>query len=454
MLVSAGALSTIRTGLRMVEEASEKTETPRNAATTRAAIIAARRRNAMRAAPPPPAPVDEAEQNKVVQIVRWMEQEATRARTKKVKPWLLVSVLACIALPTLIAALYYFVIAADQYVSEARFAVRSNDAQSADVLGMITGMPRATVVSDAYIVTDYVRSAEMVEELERRIPFRAVYATSKADFLTRLNPTISREDLLRYWDRRVDIGYDSTKNTIAVSVRAFTPEDAQRIVGEIVDVTRRLVNDLSAQSRRDAVQFAAAEVARAELRVRGARQDILKFRTEHNDFDPSQTAAASQGLVAQMQGELSQLNSQLASVSGYLGDNAPSVQLLKAKIRAMREEIDNKQKELSSTDPKRTAGEGSAPQGALASVVSQYQELLVSQEFAESAYTAALASMERARVEADRTQSYLAIYMRPSAAESSTYPRRYLNTFMVFVFASVLWAIGSLGWFSVKDHMA
>ena len=49
----------------------------------------------------------------------------------------------------------------------------------ADALGMITGMPAATVVSDSYIVSDYVESREMVEELEKRLPLRAIYSTTR-----------------------------------------------------------------------------------------------------------------------------------------------------------------------------------------------------------------------------------------------------------------------------------
>ena len=414
-----------------------------------------RRRAALAQAAQAKPAIDETEQQKVVQIVRWMEQEATLARAKKIKPWLLISVLACILLPTVLAGLYFFFVAADQYVSEARFAVRSNEGQSADVLGMISGMPRATVISDSYIVADFVRSSEMVAELERRIPLRGVYARPEADFLTRLDGDASREDLVDYWNGRVDVGYDSTKNTIAVQVRAFSPQDSQRIVSEIVEIARELINNLSAQSRRDAVQFAAAEVARAELRVRGTRQDILKFQTENNNFDPSQTAAASLGIVAELQSELSRLNSQLASVSSYLNSDAPTVAILEAKIQALEEEIGRKERQFSATDEEPgTANPAQPANRALASVVSQYQELMLDREFAEKAYAAALASLERARTEADRTQSYLAIYMHPTAAESATYPNSLLNTFMIFVFACVIWGVGSLGWLSVRDHMS
>lgn len=441
----------------MVEEAVRKNdEAPAHTAAALPRLAAGGRRRAATAQAVQPTPaIEDTEQRKVVQIVRWMEQEATRARTSRIKPWLLISVLAAIVLPTVLAGLYFFFVAADQYVSEARFAVRSNEGQSADVLGMISGMPRATVVSDSYIVADFVRSSEMVTELERRLPLRGVYARPEADFLTRLDAAASREDLVAYWNRRVDVGFDSTKNTIAVKVRAFSPQDSQRIVSEIVEITRELINSLSAQSRRDAVQFAAAEVARAELRVRGTRQDILAFQTENNNFDPSQTAAASLGIVAELQSELSRLNSQLASVSSYLTADAPSVAILQAKIQALEEEIGRKEREFSTTDEDAGAADP-ARRGdrALASVVSQYQELMLDREFAEKAYAAALGSLERARTEADRTQSYLAIYMHPTSAESATYPNSLLNTLMIFVFACVIWGVGSLGWLSIRDHMS
>jgi capsular polysaccharide transport system permease protein len=79
------------------------------------------------------------------------------------------SLLAAVVLPTLVMALYFLFWAADGFVSEARFAVRSNDAQNASVLGILSGMPASTIVSDSYIVSDYIHSREMVEALESRV---------------------------------------------------------------------------------------------------------------------------------------------------------------------------------------------------------------------------------------------------------------------------------------------
>ena len=246
-----------------------------------------------------PSNLPATEKSKVVHIVRRLEEETSRGHARKRGPWLIGSLVVAIAIPTLCAAIFFIFIASDRFVSEARFAIRSDQTQAQDALGMITGMPSSETTSNSYIVADYILSRDMIKELERRLPFRAMY--SKGDFLTRVSPTATLEDLVYYWGKRADVYYDPSKSTINVEVQAFDAADAERITSTIVDVVRNLVNDLSAQSRRDAVQFAASEVARAELRVRGARDDLLKFRLAHNELDPMQSAQATLGIAGQLQ---------------------------------------------------------------------------------------------------------------------------------------------------------
>jgi capsular polysaccharide transport system permease protein len=432
----------------MLDEAAKNAVLPVKAGES----VLAEARKPMRAAarksvPDVKAPAEE--NSKVVHIVRRLQEDAGKRSAHKRGFWLPVSLAVAILVPTLLASIYYGLIAADQYVSEARFAVRTSEQQAADVLGMVTGMPGATVVSDSYIVTDYVGSREMVEALEKRLPLREIYANSNADFLTRLDPVLTIEQLVEYWNRRIDVFFDPAKNTITVRAQAFVPEDAEKIVSEIVDIARALVNDLSAQARRDAVQFAAGELARAELRVRGARDNMLAFRSENRQFDPAATAEATLGIVGKLDAEQSALKSQLAALSGYLSADAPSIQMLRSRIDALEAESNRIQDGIAEGEE----SESGVQSGALAGVLAEYQELLLDQEFAETAYTAALGSLERARTEADRQQAYLAIYVHPSVAEEATYPRRLLSIFVVLVLSFVIWAIGALAVLTVRDHM-
>jgi capsular polysaccharide transport system permease protein len=431
----------------MLDEAAKNAVLPVKAGESVPAEARKPMRAARKSASAVPVPAEE--NSKVIHIVRRLQEDAGKRSSHKRSFWLPVSLAVAILVPTLLASIYYGLIAADQYVSEARFAVRTSEQQAADVLGMVTGMPGATVVSDSYIVTDYVGSREMVEALEKRLPLREIYANSNADFLTRLDPALTIEQLVAYWNRRIDVFFDPAKNTITVRAQAFTPGDAERIVSEIVDIARSLVNDLSAQARRDAVQFAAGELARAELRVRGARDNMLAFRSENRQFDPAATAETTLGIVGELDAQQSALKSQLAALSGYLSADAPSIQMLKSRIDALEAESNRIQDGIAEGEE----SESGVQSGALAGVLSEYQELLLDQEFAETAYTAALGSLERARTEADRQQAYLAVYVHPNVAEEAAYPRRLLSIFVVLVLSFVVWAIGALAVLTVRDHM-
>src|SRR5688572_28799754 len=107
----------------MVEEASKKTEVPAEEAVMAPPAIAAKARKP-KVIPPGKAVPDvnlpaENEKNKVIHIVRRLHEEANQKRARKRKPWLMICLLACILLPGLVASLYFFVFAANQYVSQA-----------------------------------------------------------------------------------------------------------------------------------------------------------------------------------------------------------------------------------------------------------------------------------------------------------------------------------------------
>jgi capsular polysaccharide transport system permease protein len=406
----------------------------------------------------PATPSVEDEKNKVVHIVRRLQNEIEHSKALQRKPWLAASLLVCIVLPTLVAAIYLVFIAADRYVSEARFAIRSSEQQTFDALGMLAGLPSSRTTSDSYIVVDYISSLDMLAALEARLPLQEMYRDERADFLSRLGPHVSQEDFVSYWQDRIAVYYDSTKQTISLEVQAFQPEHAQRITTEIVDIVSNLVNELSAQARRDAVQFAASELARSELRVKAARDAVHDFRVANNELDPQLAAQSSQATITELEGERSQLASQLASVSGYLADSAPSVQILKSRIAALDGEIDRIRRQVSEASLGTSSSESSEASGRratpLADAVKEYQGLLLEQEFAEKAYTAALASLDRARIEAAREQTYLAIYAKPVVADDATYPKRWMDILMVLVVCSIAWAVGALGFLSIRDHIS
>ncbi|WP_349360286.1 lipopolysaccharide biosynthesis protein [Stappia sp.] len=361
------------------------------------------------------------------------------------------SFILCVVIPTLCGAIYFAFIASDRYAAGAGFSVRSMDSSVAggDFLGAITGLSSVgTTTTDSYILLEYLRSRELLESLREDIDFQRAYGGEDVDFFYRLDVSAPIEDIVAYWDWMISTSYDNTSSILTFEVQAFSPEDAERVADLIVGYSQNLINRLSEQARNDAVEFAKKEVASAELRLKIIREEMRDFRSTSNAIDPTASAAAQVELVAGIERELIDLRSRLGSMLTSLDPDAPSVRQIRQQIESLEQELRLKQNEVgvrTSDDP----SVGSNLSGLLA----DYERLKVEQEFAQQAYATALSSLERARMEADRQQRFLAVFKSPSLPQQAIYPQRLLNTGLVFLVALILWSIGVLIAYSIRDHM-
>jgi len=76
---------------------------------------------------------------------------------------------AVFILPTLLAAIYFGLIASDRYISEARFIVRSADkpaSQGAAAYLQDFGITRAN--DDAFAIADYIHSRDVMQAIEKQ----------------------------------------------------------------------------------------------------------------------------------------------------------------------------------------------------------------------------------------------------------------------------------------------
>lgn len=362
-----------------------------------------------------------------------------------------ISFVLCVIVPTLLCSIYYLFIASDRYVATAGFSVRSMDATAtgSDFLGSLTGLASVgTTTTDSYIILEYLKSRELIEKLRGDIAFDEAYSSEKIDFLYKLDRDLPIEDIVDYWDWMITPSFDNASSIITFEVQAFTAEDAEKIAELIVQYCQALVNKLSAQARRDAVQFAEREVSTAQLRLKLIREELRNFRAQSSAVDPSAVAAAQLELVTTLQGQLIELRSRLATLTVTLSESAPPVKQLRKQIASLEAEIAIKRSEVGGLN-----GDNSIKASNLSKLLADFEKLRVEQEFAQQAYVVSLSSLERARAEADRQQRFLAVFKSPSRPQNAIYPERVLNSFLAFVVVLIFWVIGVLLVYSVRDHM-
>ena len=351
-----------------------------------------------------------------------------------------------VAAPAMIAAAYYFFVAADQYVAEFRFALRSAEPERPDPgLFLQESLAPSPIGVDSYVIVQYLASRAIIDDLSRTIDLRQMFSRSEADWPARLDPPVSIEGLVRYWKGQVDAFFDATNGTIVVRARAFTPQDALRLAEGILACSERLVNDLSARARRDALRNGEDEVGRAEKRLKSALTRLREFRDKEGIIDPRKTADATVALAGRVRDELVRTDTELSTLKHYMRDDAPSIKMLEARVQSL--EAQRRAVESEVTDSEKTRSQ------ALSRVMGSYEQLESERTFAENTYQHALQALDRSRINADRQQVYLATFVQPTLPEEALYPRPLKSFAVVSGVAFVVWMIGGFILQSIRDHL-
>ena len=349
-------------------------------------------------------------------------------------------------MPIAAGAIYYLGIAADQYVAEFRMTLRRVEAPQIAPLQLFGGdIAQSTAASESQIVTQYIASRAIVDELNPTLDLGTLFSPPSADWWARLHRPASIEELVRYWNGQVDPFYDASTGTVVVRLRAFTPGDALHLAQAVVAVSEKLVNDLSARARRDAVGRAETELSAVEARLAASLDKIREFRDKSGLIDPGKTADATAQLTSKVRDDLIKANSQLATLKTFMRDDAPPVRVLKARIHSLEIQERGLAQEITTTT------QPGPP--ALSQALGSYDTLEAEHRFAEAAYQHALEALDKARDTADRQQIYIASFVPPSLPEEALYPHRWRSLGVIALVAFAVWAIGALALQSIRDHL-
>lgn len=357
------------------------------------------------------------------------------------------SFLLIVVLPLALLALYLWGRAADQYASHLGFSVRTEESSSAiELLGGITDLSSGSS-SDTDILYSYLSSQELVRRIDNQVDLRAIWSRVPVgrDPLFAFDPDGTIEDLVAHWERKVSVIYDSGTGLIDLRVLAFDPEDARAIAEALLAECTEMINALSAIAREDAIKYARDDLEVAVDRLKDARRVLTQFRNRNQIVDPSIDTQNQMGLLVTLQQQQAESLIELDLLRDTTQSNDPRITQAERRVEVIEERIQAERRKL---------GIGSTNDGgtAFADLVGEYEGLIVEREFAEAAYTGALATFDAAQAEARKQSRYLAPHIRPTLAEKAEYPER-IKIFVLAAFFMVFsWAILVLVYYSLRDR--
>jgi len=376
----------------------------------------------------PPATIDSATQ-------RYRALRLRRTRN------LVIQALLFVALPTLLGALYFGLIATPRYVSEAKAKIEKSrgiatESLFSSVLGGSSGSGYVEVLKE------YILSQQMVSDLSRLMDLRATFGVPEADWLSRADDDATAEEFLDYFRDRVHVSVDNRSGVLTLEVEAFTPAEAQLIGKNIMGLSEDLVNRMSKDTRDDAVENAKRDLQAAEERLTDLRLRMAELRTRTGQVDPGRSAAAMDDVVAGLQVELSKAEAELTNLLTYMRPDAPQVVALRARAGALQKQVEAEQRRVAA-----------AGKGAVTQSLSEYEALRIEAEFAQEAYVATAANLEAARAEARRKQMYLVAFVQPNLPDEATRPDPVMGTLTVFCIALLSFGIVRLVVTALRENL-
>lgn len=343
--------------------------------------------------------------------------------------------LLLVVLPVSLTTGYFLMVAADRYVSEAKYVVRQPGMANRLGTQIISTeeAPKTASGEDSYAVRDYIMSRDAMRLVIAEAGLKAMLRDAGMDWFWRFPSPIngnSDESLYKLYQRLISAEFESSTGMTTLRTQGFTPEAAQRIAQVLMKGAERLLNTLNARAQRDAVAIANDEVERTRAIARAAEARLTAFRTEIGMADPLLMAKAVLETIAVLKMQQVETAAQLDIIL-QAAPNSPQVAPIRARVRALQSQLVSEQASL--------AGGGAA----FAPKIEIYERLLLQREFAEKTYLAALGAQRMADYEARKQHSYIEAVVIAGQPDHALYPWRMVWISAVLVgglcFLMIVW---------------
>jgi capsular polysaccharide transport system permease protein len=356
-----------------------------------------------------------------------------------------------VAIPNVVSVAYYGLIASDQYVAEARFTVSGSETPRPDGSGAVIELPMMMIMQDTLIITNFLESRALVEQLERQVGLRALYGAPSVDSWARFDTRKSIEPLIDYWTKMAEAKMGVPSGIVTLTVRAFSPEDARRIAEAVVSDCDTLINKLNERMREDTLKVSEQEVALAVDRLKTAWVELERARNEEGLLDVALASKSHTDVLSGLESELLGAQKEYQIRSHYLEESAPQLRVMRRRIEALEGQVAERRAQMTAQESK---GVAALAQRTLSGKMTKFASLDLEHKIAEARYQAATAALDAARQLIQRKMLYLQVIEWPATPQEPRYPRRLLYVSLMFGGSLAVWgALVGLITF-VRNHMA
>lgn len=374
--------------------------------------------------PPQPAQSPHSQAGELWQIQRDIARRRRR-RLARLGARLSVFVL----LPTLLAALYYYVIATPLYASKSEFVIQQSESRGSMGLGGLFSGTQFATSQDSIAVQGYLQSREAMLRLDQDQQFRAVFSRAEIDPIQRLAADATMETAYRAYQRHVKIAYDPTDGVIRMEVVAPDPHSAAGFSKALIGYAEEQIDHLTQRMRADQMKGAEESHNSAEAKMLASQRRLVELQEKFKVMSSETELSLLTSQIGHLEGQLSQDRLSLIQMQSNPQPNAARMEPLKRRIAALDSEIALLRARMTSEDDSGVSLASVQGELAVAQADAQTRQMLLAQS---------LEQLETARIEANRQVRYLSLSVSPIMPDAPSYPRAFENTAVAFlIFAGI-----------------
>ena len=181
--------------------------------------------------------------------------------------------LVFVLLPGTLAGWYFFVIASQLYMAEARFVIQAPIVPAAGTGAQHTAQDTSAAAASAgAALSDFLRSRPAMRQLDSQHEFVAHFQQEHVDPIRQLPPDASDDTAFQFYRRHVQIDHDTVTGIVAVRAWALSAEDSVRFAEALVHLARTHLDAMGADVRAEVLGVARNHLDDVQRDLISARQ--------------------------------------------------------------------------------------------------------------------------------------------------------------------------------------
>ena len=354
-----------------------------------------------------------------------------------------------ITLASLIAFIYWGVIASDRYVSEAHVIMintqMTGSSNSSAMLGGIsTNAGSAEFIATQMWLRDYLLSIDMMELLDAKLNLREHYSDWHHDPISRMwlccyGNTV--EKFHDYYLSRVSAELDTKSGALVVKVQAYDAKMAHAIASMIVKKGEEYMNITAQRMLEEQMAFLKKQVEVIKEEDIKAHQVLTNFQNKKGLISPITTAASIDSVVNGLDSQRVAIEASRNAMLAYLRADNPSILALDQQLAALKKQIKIERARLTAPNNK-----------TLNDTSDQAMRIQMDVNLMDATYTAALSSWQTGRVMSALMMRKAFVLQAPTYPQYPLEPRRMYNIATFVLALLLLTGIAQLLFSVIREH--